>query len=212
MIRFLDYSDIYVNVYEFDQLKQNRIRRYYGAKTLFDLGISMCKVLETERMRQFLKERNQFDVILAEMFITDCFYGFADRFNAPIIGLSSCNLLTWVSSHFGNPHNPSYVPNVFLDHSDKITSVISRAENLFLAIIQQLFYNFYFIPKQNVIAKQYFGSNLPHLPDIINRHGSLLLVNTHFTINMPKPLMPNIIEVAGMHLEPPNGLSHVSFF
>lgn len=38
---------------------------------------------------------------------------------------------------------------------------------------------------------------------------SLLLVNTHYTMGYPRPFLPNIIEVAGMHMKPTKPLPQV---
>jgi hypothetical protein len=58
--------------------------------------------------------------------------------------------------------------------------------------------------------KQFFNFTdaAPPLTELL-RKTSLLLVNNHFTLNYPKPLMPNIIEVGGMHIEQPKKLPEV---
>lgn len=46
-----------------------------------------CKMgYESEHFRRFLKEDNQFDVILMQYFISDCFMGLLKDLNAPFIG------------------------------------------------------------------------------------------------------------------------------
>lgn len=46
-----------------------------------------CKIgYENEDFRGFLKEDNQFDVILMQYFVSDCFMGVVKRMNAPYIG------------------------------------------------------------------------------------------------------------------------------
>lgn len=56
-----------------------------------------------------------------ETFNTDCLYGVAWKLQAPVISLSSCNLMPWHYDRVGNPHIPSYVPSLFMEHSDKMT-------------------------------------------------------------------------------------------
>lgn len=60
-------------------------------------------------------------------------------------------------------------------------------------------------------AKAYFGNDLPPLSEI-QKNISLMLVNSHFTYSLPRPLVPNIIEVGGMFLGKPQKLSEVLHF
>lgn len=53
--------------------------------------------------------------------------------------------------------------------------------------------------KSNAIAKQFFGPQLPDLNDLA-RNISLVLVNSHFSINQARPTVPNYVEVAGLHI------------
>ncbi|ODM91121.1 UDP-glucuronosyltransferase 3A1 [Orchesella cincta] len=45
------------------------------------------------------------------------------------------------------------------------------------------------------------GNQLPGLEEIM-ANSSLLFSNSHFTINYPRPLLPDVIEVGGMHTRP----------
>jgi glucuronosyltransferase len=59
------------------------------------------------------------------------------------------------------------------------------------------------------IAKKYFG-NSTSLPSEIERNISLVMVNTHFSVDYPRPLVPAMIEVGGMHITPGKELPLVS--
>jgi glucuronosyltransferase len=63
------------------------------------------------------------------------------------------------------------------------------------------------IPSER-IARRYFGDSLPPLADIA-RNTSLLLLNTHFSMNQPRPFVPQIVEVGGLHLSLPKPLPEV---
>lgn len=58
------------------------------------------------------------------------------------------------------------------------------------------------------IAQEYFGKDLPNLEDLA-ANTSMILANSHFSINHARPLVPNLIEVGGLHIEPPKPLSKV---
>lgn len=62
----------------------------------------------------------------------------------------------------------------------------------------------------NRIAKQFFGPDLPDLRDLVYET-SLLLVNSHFSINQARPTVPNFIEVGGLHINDPKPLPPVCY-
>lgn len=47
---------------------------------------SECERLGSKKLQDFIKENNTFDVIVAEVFNTNCFYGLAKIYDAPILG------------------------------------------------------------------------------------------------------------------------------
>jgi glucuronosyltransferase len=55
---------------------------------------------------------------------------------------------------------------------------------------------------------KHIGNDVPPLSDIA-RNRSLLLVKTHFSLNRPRPLVPGIVEVGGLHLKSPKELPKV---
>lgn len=61
----------------------------------------------------------------------------------------------------------------------------------------------------NPIAKKFFGVDLPDLRDLAQRT-SLILVNSHFSINQARPAVPNFIEVGGLHIREPKALPEAS--
>lgn len=60
----------------------------------------------------------------------------------------------------------------------------------------------------NQIARDFFGPDLPDLEDLA-RNTSLILVNSHLSINQARPTVPNFIEVGGLHLKEPKPLTEV---
>lgn len=89
---------------------------------LYRWGINACEsALNSTVIKNLLNTNQQYDVILTEQFNSDCSTGIAWKFQAPIIGLSSCNLMPWHYDRIGAPANPSYVPALFLGLSDEMT-------------------------------------------------------------------------------------------
>jgi glucuronosyltransferase len=109
--------------------------------------------------------------------------------------------MPWVHARFGNPDNPSYMGNHFLYHGYEM-SFSERVINVLYQEGLKMVYYFMFEKPAYELAKKYFGQLLPPLSDIA-KNTSLLLVNSHFSLNQPRPLVPNIVEVGGIHLKPP---------
>lgn len=59
------------------------------------------------------------------------------------------------------------------------------------------------------IGRKYFGSDAPDA-DTLMKNASLIFVNGHFSVDLPKPLLPNFVDIGGIHLKPPNPLPQVS--
>jgi glucuronosyltransferase len=53
---------------------------------------------------------------------------------------------------------------------------------------------------QEKIMRQYFGSGPPPIEET-DRNMSLVMVNNHWTMSYPRPLLPNFIELGNLHLK-----------
>lgn len=166
------------------------------------LGYVNCEnTLEFPAMKEFIAANEKFDLIVTELFNTDCLLGYVYRQNTPFIALSSSSMMPWAHARFGNPNNPSYIGNHFLYHGFEMTFKERVINTLYHEGLEWV-YHFVFEKPAYELAKKYFGQSLPPLSEIA-KNTSLLLVNTHFSLNRPRPFVPNIVEVGGLHLKPP---------
>lgn len=116
--------------------------------------------------------------------------------------------MPWLNTRFGNLDHPAYIPIMFMDYSDKL-SFLERVENTLMYILNKILHYFLFeVPGNNAVRK-FIGEDIPTLSKI-SQNSSLLLVNTHFTLNRPRPYVPNVIEVGGMHIGATKKLPKVS--
>lgn len=86
-----------------------------------NFGRELCKNIINHPEIQKLKNSSlKYDVIIVEVYGTDCLLPFADIFNTPIIGISASGYLPWALERMGNPDNPSYITNYFLPFTGKL--------------------------------------------------------------------------------------------
>lgn len=65
-----------------------------------------------------------------------------------------------------------------------------------------------YLPAQEMVYKRFFepllpGRSLPPLIDLIH-NVSLVLVNTHPIFQHPRPIVPNMVQVGGLHINNDN--------
>lgn len=98
----------------------------------------------------------------------------------------------------GSPSPPSYVPNPFLPFTDHMT-LVQRIANLAFITFDRLFLDFYYLPMQEKVYKKYFPNNKKSMHEL-RKNAALVLLNSHVSLNFPRPYMPNQIEVGGMQI------------
>jgi glucuronosyltransferase len=171
-------------------------------------GANTCEaVLSCPSIGKLIKSDEKFDVVVNDVFHTDCFLPFAYKFGAISIGVSTSVIMPWANARFGNPDNPSYIPNLFTSFSDKM-NLFERVVNAVTLALYKVIYHFLSESESQQLARLHFGVDTPDL-DELSRNMSLILVNSHFSLNAPRPLVPGIVEVGGLHIPEPKPLPQV---
>jgi glucuronosyltransferase len=182
---------------------------YTTIKFIFELGITGCeKTLSHPPVLKLINSEEKFDLVITELFNTDCYVGFAHKFQVPFMSIATTTYVPWEHERFANPENPSYIGNIFLGHSDRMSFVERVVNTLYLKISHWAYHYMSDVPSQE-IARKYFGQSLPPLADIV-RNTSLVLHNRHFSISKPAPQLPVVIDVGGLHVQEPKKLPEVS--
>jgi glucuronosyltransferase len=171
-------------------------------------NLKTCEmVYKNPNVENLLKSEDKFDLIINEIFVSDCFLGFVHKFKAPYISLMTSVPLPWSNDRTANPDHPAYVPNYFSHYTDKMSFWERLQNTVHIQMLKWAHWYFSDIPSHR-IASKYFGNNLPALSDIA-RNVSLVLVNSHFSINYPRPTVPAVLEVGGLHIQSPSKLPQV---
>ncbi|XP_047110697.1 UDP-glycosyltransferase UGT5-like isoform X1 [Schistocerca piceifrons] len=172
---------------------------------LIDLWAPMtgkvCEMqLEFPQVQHFIQSQPSFDVVILESLMFQCYYGLIHQMGSPpMIGFVSVGAPAPVLSSFGNPNNPAYSPDFMVGYTDHM-SFWERVYSTYVTARFQYIWNSKVVPMQEKIQTKYFGPGHPPVYET-ERNFSLLIVNNHFSMNYPRPLLPNIIELTGLHLE-----------
>lgn len=154
-------------------------------------------------MANFIKnDQSHFDLVMVEMFNQEAMYMFAHKYKAPLVLIDTTFVKRHVEEIMGNPMPASYVPFEYFDSAGDF-SIVKRFYNWFIGSVDYIGRTFHVSEKQNDLARKYFDSipgPLPRVQDLQNS-ASLVLVNTHFSIDTVFPQVPGIVQIGGAHIE-----------
>lgn len=166
--------------------------------------ISECKPL-----MRLINTPDKYDLLLLEAYNghTDIYTGLSYKLNIPYVSVSSSTLYPWLSERISTPDNPSYIPVPFSGYTSNM-SFSQRISNMITYLFSKLLYNFKSVKESEYVARKLFGEDMPPLKSILE-NCSLMFTYTHNSISPIRPLVPNVVEIAGVNIEGVNPLPEV---
>lgn len=190
---------VFVEVVDLKQISHSFFDTANHVITLRSMADFACNIgLRHPAIAEFIRSDEKFDVILTENFNTDCFLGFVHRFKAPYLCLSSHQIMPWTNGDMGNEDNPSYIPSIFFGFTRPL-NFLDRIKNVVALPLFKASYEYWFRARDQAIANEVFGSDLPKLGKLAQQ-SSALLVNTHNSLHGSRPHLPNVVEIGGLHI------------
>ncbi|KAK9870194.1 hypothetical protein WA026_006278 [Henosepilachna vigintioctopunctata] len=149
---------------------------------------------EEQEIQKIIKEKPKYDIMIS--ILGDATLGLAHHLQVPYIFFSAVGSNSMTNFFVGNP-NMVYVPNIMFPVFPN--TFIKRLYTVTVNIAMQLSIKFFIYPSQREILRKY----LPECPPLedIQKNVSLVLLNSHFSIEPPRPLVPNAIQIGGFHLD-----------
>lgn len=170
-------------------------------------GIENCKSLvESPQVQDLVIQKPKFDLVVVELFNSDCALGIAHVLGAPVVGITSHVLMPVHYNRFGIPNNPAFVPFHFLEGGTK-PSLYQRLERVVFQIIFNILYKFEQWNDQRTLAKYY--DNIPPLEQLA-KDIKFLLLYQNYILTGSRLLPANVIEVGGYHVAKAKPLTGVS--
>lgn len=159
----------------------------------------ICECLfESEAVQQLMRSGETFDLVIAEVLHTESLFGFAQHFNATLMGFSTYGNDFYIDELMGNISPMAYNPLISSPRSNPM-NFVERLENNWEVWVEQLVHVFFHYPKMEKQYVKYFPQATKTLPEVVDSF-TLMLLGQHFTLSYPRPYMPNMIEVGGLHI------------
>ena len=151
--------------------------------------------LSDPAVQKLLKSDENFDLCIIEFLMNESLLGFGARFNCKVIAVSTIGQVKYINDMLHSPMPLSTTPHPFLSFTD-LMSYGQRMENILSNAIEDFGYYTYHYPLQNAIYNKYFKSQSLSIQSFrfMLRHSvSLVLLNTHFSLNYPQAYLPNMV-------------------
>ncbi|XP_039753658.1 UDP-glycosyltransferase UGT5-like isoform X1 [Pararge aegeria] len=169
---------------------------------LWDAGLAFTEVvLNSTEVRDFLSKDNAFELVISEQFFQEALYMLAYKYNAPLALVTTFGNCMRHNIAVANPLQLATVLPEFLDVKEP-GSFWGRLRSFYFTTYEYIYWRFVFLRKQEQLVERY----MPYLPKErpslykLQQNCSLMLTNSHFTFDSPIALLPNIVEVGGLHL------------
>ncbi|KAH8243676.1 hypothetical protein KR032_009313, partial [Drosophila birchii] len=154
--------------------------------------------LEDEGVQQLLNSGETFDLVLAEMFQMEPLYAFAQHFNATLAGFSSFGTDNHVDGVMGNISPMSYNAIASSPRTNRMTFV-ERLSNVYETMVEGVHRYWVHLPAMEKMFKKYFPNAKKTMTEVLDSF-SFILLGQHFSLSHPRPYLPSMIEVGGVHI------------
>ncbi|KAE8746862.1 UDP-glycosyltransferase-18, partial [Frankliniella occidentalis] len=196
---------------DFNSPAQQISAPFRDAYNILALGLDHCQLLLGQEPVQRLLQggpggapAERFDLVITELFFTDCYVALAHRLGAPHLFVNSGPLPPWGYARFGVPSNPAHVAAFSLPVTDDMPFA-ARLQNAALWAANAALYHLWFAPREQAVVDALVPAGTPPLARLLP-DAAMLLLNTHPALSPARPLPPNVVEVGGLHIAPEQAL------
>lgn len=182
---------------------------FFKITSLWNFGLSTSSIaFDSPAVRNFIEnDRTPFDLVISEQFQQESFNMFAHKYKCQLITIATLDYADFMDRARGALTPWSHVPH-FLSYFNDQMNFIQRFQNTIYSLYDALGRRFYYMPKQNDLARKAFaslenqeGGRLPSVEDLEKRIAAHL-INNHPILSYPRPKMPGMADIAGVHIKP----------
>lgn len=172
---------------------------------MISMARNLCDIVHEKReMREILDDGiSNFDIVLVELLVSECASYIANLLNLPLIYVIPSPILTNIEYNvLGDLPNPATVSHMMAQHHAVPRTFAQRFTNLIYFAFSQFTLN------QNEVSLK--KNNLKPYDEIEPVKSSLVFLNTHFISEAPRPILPSVVQLGGIHLKTPKSIPDVS--
>jgi len=179
----------------------------------WELGTQLAELtMSHSNMKRLIhSDSDSFDLIMIEAFCQEYTVAIGHKYNAPVINLAPAMVWPSITKWLHVPSTFSYIPDS-CSTSPADMSFVERLKNTVTGVMQLYVENYVYLPKMKEIMNKHFTykgwESRPPLEHMLN-NVSLTLANSHYAIGIPRPYLPGIVEVGGLHIKQPKSLPEV---
>lgn len=132
------------------EIKNNLTREHQSLKPEFMHNLEQilkecvhaCDIVSRmPAVKALINSTATFDMVIVEVFGSECFLPLGKRFNAPVVGFLSSVPLPWVNEQLGNPEGTAYIPSYMMGFGQHMT-LWERFANTMSVIVAKLLHRY----------------------------------------------------------------------
>lgn len=177
------------------------------------LGEQLSEIVMSHKtMKEFIRSNtNAFELVMIESFCQEYTVAMGHKFNAPVINMAPAAIWGSISKWIHVPSTFSYIPDLCLKTTSDM-SFTERIKNTITGLMQLYAERYTYLPKMKNVMDKYFTydgwESRPPLEHMLH-NVSLTLINSRHAIGVPRPYLPGVIEIGGIHIKQPKTLPEV---
>lgn len=170
-------------------------------KLWFDNTAKMQEhTLRDPAVQKLLNSDEKFDLCIIEFLFNESLLGFAAQFGCKVIAMSTIGQVKYINDMMHSPLPLSVTPHPFLSFTDRMTFG-QRMENIISTTIEDFGFYIYHYPLQAAIYDKYFKADKPSFYHMLKHSVSLVLLNTHYSLNFPQAYLPNMVSLGKLSFD-----------
>lgn len=185
----------------------NKLTTMEFIKSYSPLVVPILRNILKNKQVQEILINGEFDLVMVEHLNFPVLFGLKEHFKCPLIGMISFELTMTGHDTVGNPTYPSYAAD-FGGYSGPDLTFWERLDNFLYALEARRYHYWETIPEHEVLAEEIFGKQMDLAK--AERTVDLILVNSNPVFHEPKPNVPAIVEIGGLHSRKSQFLNPVS--
>lgn len=153
-------------------------------------------VLSSKQLKALKSQK--FDLIILYSLFTESFLGLAHHFKAPVILFSTFGSMPNIDKLTGNVSPPSYLATLSFNKPGEMT-FWQRMSNFWSVLLAYLV----FLPLNDYYQKQVLKKHFPFAPllEELEETVAMVFLNTHYSLEIPRPYITNVIPIGGIHIK-----------